>query len=215
MNLNEIILPFTPTEQVQDGCVTASARGIIGHLGLNFETNFLPNLQDYSLDYQNPENNHMLGVAVVAVKLGYSVIVHSSQPIQSKRFLNNVPVRAKKVHLKAIKDILLLEQENKIVLETDVLNLHNFQDLLKKRLLNGFYCLAILNWNKWNIEAQRKFGNPRHIIAIVGMKDDDVITIDPSIPINRQPFIQPVKKLFAALTEEQQLIFLGKPENER
>lgn len=69
-------LPVNITQQLQDGCVTASARSFISNLGVSFDKVFLPKLREYSLDESNPENNHMLGVAVVAADLGLTVSIH-------------------------------------------------------------------------------------------------------------------------------------------
>lgn len=94
-----IKLDITKTTQAQDGCVTASARSFLPHLGVNFDNGFLPQLQEFTLDPENPENNHMLGVAVVAAELGYSVRVHTSAELnRSKELPDNAPELAKRIH---------------------------------------------------------------------------------------------------------------------
>lgn len=209
----ELRLPFQANEQVQDGCVTASARGILGGLDVAFDQDFLPELKRYSLSDVNPENNHMLGVAVVAAERGLGVTVHTQHDLTAAVLPSNVPTKAGEVHPRVVRDLNRLNDQGTLSLETGRLDLAAFRDLVKSRLESGAYCLALLDWSKWNPTAQAKYGNPRHIISIVGLNERDVLAFDPSLDNNSQPFVQPIQKLFDSLTDQQQLIFIGRHTN--
>lgn len=202
--------PISVTKQVQDGCVTASARAFISHLGVNFETDFLPKLKEYSLDLSNPENNHMLGVAIVAAELGLDVEIHRKISLDSDVLPENAPQRAKVIHPQAVAKINELAGQGKIKLSVEELDEHGLQEKLGSKIDDGSYALIILDWDKWNPEAQKKFGNPRHIVTVFKVNGKSVLVVDPSIEIEENPVNTTIEKLYSALNEKQQIIFIGK-----
>lgn len=204
------IEPIQITRQVQDGCVTASARSFISHLGVPFDSVFLPRLQEYSLDHSNPENNHMLGVAVVASELGLATTIHRAIPLEGDILPDNAPARAKLIHPKVVEQIRLLQEQGKITVDVGKLDLSTLTELLKHELGEGKYGLILLDWDKWNSEAQKKYGNPRHIVAVIECDNTSVKVIDPSLENTANPSTQSIDHLFQSLNDKQQMIFLGK-----
>jgi len=203
-----IKLDITKTDQVQDGCVTASARAFLSHLGVNFDNNFLPQLQEYTLDPDNPENNHMLGVAVVAAELGFSVRVHTRDELSISRELPaNAPELAKRIHPEIIDKLYALKEEDRIELTSGSLSLLELDSLISSELENGKYVMVILNWDMWNKEAQKKFGNPRHIVTIFGHHMDSVYVLDPSV--DEEYITSKVSTLYNALVDSHQIISIG------
>lgn len=204
-----IKLDITKTFQAQDGCVTASARSFLPHLGVNFDNSFLAQLQEFTLDPENPENNHMLGVAVVAAESGLSVRVHTSAELnRSKKLPNNAPALAKRIHPQLIDKLYQLEKAGRVELTSGNLSLQDFDDLITNELESGSYVMVILNWDMWNQEAQQKFGNPRHIVTIFGHHMDSVYVLDPSV--EDEYVTSKVNKIYSALVDNQQIISIGK-----
>ena len=203
-------IPISVTKQVQDGCVTASSRAFVPYLGVDFETDFLPKLQEYSLDLGNPENNHMLGVAIVAAEKGLDVEIHRRISLDDDVLPENAPQRAKLIHPQVVTKINDLTHQGKIKLTVDELNRTGLQEKLGAKVADGSYALVILDWDKWNPEAQKKFGNPRHIVTVFNVDGTSVQVIDPSIDVQDNPVNTTIEKLFSALNEKQQIIFIGK-----
>lgn len=135
-NIN-IKLPITLTRQVaKDGCVTASARGVIPHLGIDFNNVFLPQLQRYSMN-NNPEDNHMLGIATAGAINNLSVEVHTSNPLAVSMKASTLPSKAEGVHPKVVKEIIELSAKNKIGLLSGQYNIDSFRNALVDALLKG------------------------------------------------------------------------------
>jgi hypothetical protein len=202
-------VPISVTKQVQDGCVTASARSFVPHLGVDFETDFLPKLQEYSLDLGNPENNHMLGVAIVAAEKNLDVEIHRRISLEDDVLPENAPQRAKLIHPQVVAIINDLAGQGKIKLAVDELNEQTLLQKLSAKIADGSYALVILDWDKWNLEAQKKFGNPRHIVTVFKVDGTNIQVIDPSIDVRDNPVNTTIEKLFSALNEKQQIIFIG------
>jgi len=152
-------------------------------------TFFLPKLREYSLDTSNPENNHMLGVAVVAAESGLAVSIHRSAPLEDDVLPDNAPARAKFIHPAVVKRLGELRDEGKVKLSISQLTQEQMKRLLANQFSQGRYGLIILNWDKWNSDAQKKYGNPRHIVACYGLSDNKINIIDPSLPEGDNPVI--------------------------
>lgn len=104
------------TRQVQDGCVTASARSLFGSFDVPFETQILPLLQEYQLDPRNSENNHMLGVAVVAARLGFDVAVHIKPKFSDYTLPDSVSQRVREIHKQLLQIIDTFSKDGRILL---------------------------------------------------------------------------------------------------
>jgi hypothetical protein len=201
------------TSQVPDGCVTASARAFIPHLGVNFETDFLPRLQKYSLDFKNPENNHMLGVGVVAADLGLDVEICRKNPLQGDILPDDASERAKLIHPQVVSEICTLADRGEIKLTVGELDEHILRQKLEEKISAGSYALVFLDWDKWNPDVQKRYGvseNPRHIITVFRIMRETIWAIDPSLESEENPVSTTVEKLLNALNEIQQIVFIGK-----
>lgn len=203
-------LPVTKTKQIQDGCVTASARAVIPHLGVDFDEQFLPSLLKYQLDQKNPEYNHMLGVAVVGAELGLQVVVHKLNPRVPDVLPPDVPEIAKRIHPKLIEKLCQLEDEKKLTLIGERLDNSDFYKLIRRGLEKGMYIFPFLDWARWNKEVQSKYGNPRHVVVIFGLDGEKLLVHDPSLEPDENPVEADVNHLYQALNNQQQLILLGK-----
>lgn len=193
---------------MQDGCVTASARAIIPHLGINFEEEFLPRLREFSLDQNNPENNHMLGIAIVAADMGYSTEIHQVTPLEL--LPENAPASAKNMHSNVLEQIFELANQGRITLTNERLDKKTLEEKLLSNLRDGSYALAILDWKKWNSTVQKQYGNPRHIVAIFALEEQKIKIIDPSLKENDNPVEETIEKLLESFDEKQRLIFVGR-----
>lgn len=208
--IHEIDLPITITHQAQDGCVTASARSFVSDLGIPFEKEFLPKLKEYSLDPNNPENNHMLGIAIVSAELGLEVVLHRAVPLKEDILPANAPERAKIINPLIIKRIMDLQRAGKVVLSVGQLGQESLLKKLNGQLNTNKYALIILDWDKWNPVAQKKYGNPRHIVTIFGVHGKTIIVQDPSLTAGENPVRTDIEHLYSSLNEKQQILFVGK-----
>lgn len=209
-NIN-IKLPITITKQVvNDGCVTASLRGIIPHLGIDFNNVFLPQLQSYSMN-SNPEDNHMLGIATVGANNKLSVAVHTADPLAVSMRHSALPSKAEGVHTKVVKEINELSIQNKIDLLSGQYDIGSFRNALVGALLQGQYAFVFLNWKKWNPKMQEKWGNSNHIPVVFGINNSSVLVMDPTVEEGASNLVEVnLEYLFNSLNKEQQIVFLGK-----
>lgn len=205
-----MILPITFTQQVQDGCVTASARSFIPHLGIDFENVFLPKLQKYSLDSANGENNHMLGVAAVAAQMGLQVGIHKAEPLLGDILPDSVPESTRMMHKMVTEYCAKLANEGNLISTTGNLDIGEFTRREIDILGDGNYTLIILDWLRWNSKAQAKFGNLNHIVTVYGIKNGLFWVADPAIPITENPVRVTPEFLYGSLLDKQQLISIGK-----
>jgi hypothetical protein len=208
----KIKLPITHTIQVQDGCVTASAKSFLPQLGIEFDTAFLPRLQRFQLDVDNPQNNHMLGVAVTAAEMGLSVSVNKINPELDDILPPDVPELAGKIHpflcgrLRELSNIGIVELMGKVFNEDSLLQ------MIRTNLKRGQYIMPFLDWDKWNEVTQTAYGkykNPRHIVSIYGLDGEDIIVHDPSLNPNENPVKASISHLLSALNEIQQIVSVG------
>ena len=209
-NIN-IKLPITPTIQsVKDGCVTASIRGVIPHLGIDFDKVFLPQLQGYSMN-NNPEDNHMLGIASVGARINLNVAVHTTEPLSINMEASALPSKAEGVHPRVVKEIVELAAQNKIGLSSGQYDIDAFRRTLIDALSKEQYVFVFLNWIKWNPKIQEKWGNANHIPVVYGINDKKVLVMDPTVEEGTSNLVEvDLEYLFNALNKEQQIVFIGK-----
>jgi hypothetical protein len=202
------ILPFTESVQIANGCVTASARAIVGHLGIDFDLEFLPELKKYNLG--SPEDNHMLGIAVASQKFGLNATIHTTNELTSNMPASNFPTKAQEVHPKVIEDIRRLAKLNQLILLTGHYDQYNFFSSIKNAICGGQYVFPFLDWKRFDNESQQKWGNANHIPVIVGFDNYKLVIMDPALDKGRNRIEIDYIKLYESLLPEQQIVFIGK-----
>lgn len=58
-------------------------------------------------------------------------------------------------------------------------------------------------------EAQKRFGNPHHVINVFAVNGDEVRLVDPALDESENPIVTTLEKLYFALDDTQQIIFIG------
>lgn len=122
----------------------------------------------------------------------------------------NAPARAKLIHPQVIKKLTDLKNSGKVEIDISPVDQEKMEKLLAYHFFQGKYGLILLDWEKWNVEAQKKFGNPRHIVSVFGLNSHQVSGIDPSLPEQDNPISVSIDHLYRSLNKKQQMIFIGK-----
>lgn len=189
------------------GCVTACVEATVPYLGVNFHQKFLPALQRYSMS--SPRDNHMMGIIPVGIELGLLTQMHIQKSKLDKVNTNNgIPAKANEVHPRVIKEILEISQSQP-VLNFDYLTLETFEKYLQKELTKLSYLYLFLDWSTWDKKTQGIWGNPNHVIAIIGSINNQWLCFDAAAPKDSNPIYTNSGRLYKSLKPEQQIISLG------
>ncbi len=129
----------------------------------------------------------MLGVAAVATDMGLNVLVHTRNPLKGDVIPDDVPARVRAVHTQVIDELVERGERGVAELQNGEIDQEGLASLLGSQLNHGRYALVFLDWAKWNAEAQAKFKNPRHIIAVYEINGDMISAIDPSLNPRNNP----------------------------
>lgn len=160
----------------------------------------------------NPEDNHMLGIATIGAGFNFNVAIHTADSLTTDMKVSNLPSKAEGVHPRVVQEVIELAAQNKISLLSGRYDLNSFRTALTDAISKGQYAFVFLNWAKWNPKMQEKFKNPNHIPVVCGIKNSSVSVMDPAVEEGTPNLIDvSFEYLFNALNKEQQIVFIGKP----